>query len=188
MNLSKTQKTFISSIVLIASMSVFALNIGIVSAVFCILLFSVLAYKKIFSKTFAILLLLIFLLSGVYYNATAKKSDNLLKLAPSKNITATGRIISLPDKTLYGRTRFFFKVYSLEKNGKTEKIINNKTIVNIYDNKRRFEKLNIGDVIEITGNLNIPFDSQIRHNSATETTSKTKKFSRQSLQEEKTTS
>ena len=160
MNLSKTQKTFISSIVLIASMSVFALNIGIVSAVFCILLFSVLAYKKIFSKTFAILLLLIFLLSGVYYNATAKKSDNLLKLAPSKNITATGRIISLPDKTLYGRTRFFFKVYSLEKNGKTEKIINNKTIVNIYDNKRRFEKLNIGDVIEITGNLNIPFDSQ----------------------------
>ena len=160
MNLSKTQKTFISSIVLIASMSVFALNIGIVSAVFCILLFSVLAYKKIFSKTFASVLLIIFLLAGFYYNAVATDRDNLSELAPSKNITATGRIISLPDKTLYGRTRFFFKVYSLEKNGKTEKIINNKTIVNIYDNKRRFEKLNIGDVIEITGNLNIPFDSQ----------------------------
>ena len=160
MNFSKPQKTFISSLVLIAAISFFALNIGFISAAFFLFVLLLLVHQKIFSKTFASVLLIIFLLSGFYYNAAATDRDNLSKLAPSKNITATGRIISLPDKTLYGRTRFFFKVYTIEKNGKTKKIENSKTVVNIYDNKRRFEQLNIGDVIEITGNLNIPFDSQ----------------------------
>ena len=160
MNFSKPQKTFISSLVLIAAISFFALNIGFISAAFFLFVLLLLVHQKIFSKTFASVLLIIFLLSGFYYNAAATDRDNLSKLAPSKNITATGRIISLPDKTLSGRTRFFFKVYTIEKNGKTKKIENSKTVVNIYDNKRRFEQLNIGDVIEITGNLNIPFDSQ----------------------------
>ena len=160
MNFSKPQKTFISSLVLIAAISFFALNIGFISAAFFLFVLLLLVHQKIFSKTFASVLLIIFLLAGFYYNAAATDRDNLSKLAPSKNITATGRIISLPDKTLSGRTRFFFKVYTIEKNGKTKKIENSKTVVNIYDNKRRFEQLNIGDVIEITGNLNIPFDSQ----------------------------
>lgn len=160
MNFSKPQKTFISSLVLIAAISFFALNIGFISAAFFLFVLLLLVHQKIFSKTFASVLLIIFLLSGFYYNAAATDRDNLSELAPSKNITATGRIISLPDKTLSGRTRFFFKVYTIEKNGKTKKIENSKTVVNIYDNKRRFEQLNIGDVIEITGNLNIPFDSQ----------------------------
>lgn len=160
MNFSKPQKTFISSLVLIAAISFFALNIGFISAAFFLFVLLLLVHQKIFSKTFASVLLIIFLLAGFYYNAAATDRDNLSELAPSKNITATGRIISLPDKTLSGRTRFFFKVYTIEKNGKTKKIENSKTVVNIYDNKRRFEQLNIGDVIEITGNLNIPFDSQ----------------------------
>ena len=160
MNFSKPQKTFISSLALIAAISFFALNIGFISAAFFLFVLLLLVHQKIFSKTFASVLLIIFLLSGFYYNVAATDRDNLSKLAPSKNITATGRIISLPDKTLSGRTRFFFKVYTIEKNGKTKKIENSKTVVNIYDNKRRFEQLNIGDVIEITGNLNIPFDSQ----------------------------
>ena len=157
---SKTQKTLQIAIAIISAVSVFALNIGTISTIILFFLLIVLTYKKNISKTFATILLLFFLISGLYYNSTSKNSDSLSIKAPSKNITATGRIISLPDKTLSGRTRFFLKVFSIEKNGKTEKIKNNKTVVNIYDKKRRFEKLNIGDVIKITGNLNIPFDSQ----------------------------
>lgn len=157
MDISKTQKTFLASVVFILSLSFCALNLGWqVLFLFIVFLF-VIIKKNIFSAVFSTVLIIIWIFGCVYFEFRAHKFDELSLKAPLENATLTGRIVSLPDfSPNLGKASFFMKVYSIN----TQNIKKAKTVVTIYDKQRRFESLQIGDVITIKGKLNKPFAPQ----------------------------
>jgi len=147
--MTKPQKTFIFCITFITGIAAYFLHIIPFMAVIFLILISFLSYKKIFSIKFSLLCLLIAAFSVFYCAYRTPTPDALSKIAPAK-INLKGRVISEPDITSTGGTKFEFKVYSLSATP-----IKTKTIVNIYDKTN----IKIGDILEIKGYIKAPYEA-----------------------------
>jgi competence protein ComEC len=159
MNTSKNTKTLISSAIFIVAVASFFLNaVWFQPRFFAVFFFG--TRKGFLSKTFSLVLISIFLFAVFYAKIKTPQTDGIKAFAPSINAQIKGRITSLPNKKLKNKTNFQLNVYEL-KTGK-ESIFpkNTKTTVNIYDTQRRFEQLQIGDVILLKGKLNLQFKAK----------------------------
>ncbi len=117
-------------------------NMYILLAALVLLLFFV--FKRLFSIRLAVLCLIIYALAILYAGYRTPKPDALYAKAPSKP-ELTGRVVSEPRPDLKNKTKFYF----LTDEGKT--------LVYIYDYKRKFDIIKIGDVIKLEGSLKHPY-------------------------------
>lgn len=117
------------------------------------LLLIILLCLRIFSVKRVILLALVFYFGFFFTLFRVNKSDDLVPLAPM-NSSFYGRIISIPNSSEIGKTRFFFDV---ERVGNEK--VEGKSLVTLSADSKYIEKLNIGQKILLQGNLRRPFIS-----------------------------
>ena len=142
--LTKPQKTLVISSAFIAGTAYYLLDFNIyLLATFLILLFF-LGFKKLASPLLLILCIAVFGTSILYADYRMPKPDALYRKAPAK-LELTGRVVSEPRTDLKNKTKFYFQ------SGKS------KTLVTIYDYKRKFESIRIGDIIKIKGSVKRPY-------------------------------
>lgn len=142
--LTKLQQTLVICALFIVGVAYYLLdfNIYILLVFFGILVF--LLIKNTVKNLFFILCFAAFLLGIIYTDARIPQPGALYKKAPAK-MELVGRIITEPRKDLKSKTKFYFQ---------TEQ---GKTLVTIYDYKRKFESLQIGDMIKIKGSVKHPY-------------------------------
>ena len=118
-----------------------------------ILIFSVLKDK--ISPKRAMIIYFFFALALLNCHFQIKNFDELSKLAPAKG-TISGTIISIPTTNKPESTKFYVKVKSAQFGKEKYEKLSSKTIVTIKDKRENYEKLKIGDNIELTGKLRVP--------------------------------
>lgn len=128
----------------------FSHNPIIIALIFSLLLV-IIFYLKIFTIKRIIALILIFYLGYIITFIKVKNYDDLVPLAPI-NSTFQGRIVSIPNSGGAGKTKFILKVNKVDSQN-----ISGKTLVMMPEVKNT--AFNIGDIIEISGSLRIPFKS-----------------------------
>lgn len=91
----------------------------------------------------------IFVFYFAFFNCTLriKNSDELLDIAPQKDITLSGQIVSIPNSNFADKTKFFFQ---------TPK---GKTLVTVTSKDEDFSNLKIGNYYEVKGKLRTPFEA-----------------------------
>lgn len=153
--MQRTALTILISIFYIAGITGYLTGLVIPCALACagVLIFAVLK-EKIAPKR-AMIIYLFFAIALLNCHFQIKNSDALSKLAPSKG-TISGTIISIPTTNKPESTKFYLKVKSAEFGKEKYENLNSKTIVTIKDRRENYEKLKIGDNIEITGKLRQP--------------------------------
>lgn len=109
----------------------------------------VIILKNLIPIKYVLLWVFIFYFGFLNSYFRVQNSDDLIKFAPSKSVIK-GQIVSIPDKSNVLKTKFFVRV--LDINGS---ILNAKTLVTYSGNE--FDKLQIGDFVELSGTLKIPF-------------------------------
>lgn len=128
----------------------FSHNPIIIALIFSLLLV-IIFYLKIFTIKKIIALILIFYSGYIITFIKVKNYDDLVPLAPI-NSTFQGRIVSIPNSGGAGKTKFILKVNKIDSQN-----ISGKTLVMMPEVKNT--AFNIGDIIEISGSLRIPFKS-----------------------------
>ena len=128
----------------------FSHNPIIIALIFSLLLV-IIFYLKIFTIKKIIALILIFYSGYIITFIKVKNYDDLVPLAPI-NSTFQGRIVSIPNSGGAGKTKFILKVNKVDSQN-----ISGKTLVMMPEVKNT--TFNIGDIIEISGSLRIPFKS-----------------------------
>lgn len=153
--MQRTALTILISIFYIAGITGYLTGLVIPCALACagVLIFAVLK-EKIAPKR-AMIIYLFFAIALLNCHFQIKNSDALSKLAPSKG-TISGTIISIPTTNKPESTKFYLKVKSAEFGKEKYENLNSKTIVTIKDRRENYEKLKIGDNIEVTGKLRQP--------------------------------
>ena len=128
----------------------FSHNPIIIALIFSLLLV-IIFYLKIFTIKKIIALILIFYSGYIITFIKVKNYDDLVPLAPI-NSTFQGRIVSIPNSGGAEKTKFILKVNKIDSQN-----ISGKTLVMMPEVKNT--AFNIGDKIEISGSLRIPFKS-----------------------------
>ncbi len=155
---AKPQKTLILCSVFIAgtgtALAGFKTCLAITSLVLiCFLL--IFSYKKLLSWRFAILSIAVFVFSVFYTDFRTPPADGLYSLAPKK-MSLRGKVVSEPRDDLKNKTKFYFKVNEVKHEGNWI-AFKAKTIVYIYDKKRKFEEIKTGNFLELKGSVNHPY-------------------------------
>lgn len=132
-------------------MTGFVIPIAFMSA--AILIWALLKDKISFNR--AIIIYFFFALAILNCHLQIKNFDDLSKLAPA-NASVKGTIISIPTTNKPESTKFYLNVKSAKINNEKYEKLNSKTIVTIKDKRYNYEKLKIGDNIELTGKLRRP--------------------------------
>lgn len=91
----------------------------------------------------------IFIFYFAFFNCTfrIKNTDELVEIAPQKNIALSGQIVSIPNSNFSDKSKFFFQ---------TDK---GKTLVTVTSLDEDFSNLKIGNYYEIKGKLRTPFEA-----------------------------
>ena len=158
MSLTKPQKTIIICSGFIAGIGAGMLGHFPLIASILVSLVLFFAYKKVFSAKFSVFLVFVLAFSFFYCKYKTPLPTELFKAAPAK-LYLRGRVITEPRPDLENRTRFEFQAGSYMAEGSEWKSTNSKTIINIYDNERKFENIHIGDVLEAEGYVKIPYEA-----------------------------
>lgn len=111
--------------------------------------------KNYLSPKLVLFWYLTFFIAFFNANMRMKNTDALYQIVP-QNVLIEGQIVSIPTK-VNDKTKFFFKVFEVDYNGKTEKL-KGKTLVSVYSSNQEKSKFNIGDTFVIKGKLRIPFE------------------------------
>ena len=152
-NINPTIKTMIFCIVTISAVCAVLWNKMIFIAPLILLSLFVGIWKKYFSIVFSAILIFCFILTS-FYTQIRKPAPDILYFYDQQNIILEGTISSLPDKSIYGKTKFKFDTKKLiDKNG-NEKIIKGKTQVYLgYDIQ---EKVSRGDNLRLYSFVTVP--------------------------------
>lgn len=137
------------SIFIIAVASVF-LKIVIWSVILLAILVLGLSFKKLLSKRFSIVLMLVFAFGVVYTNYKTPKNDALQKYL-YKDCQIIGTVASVP-KLDNQKIKFYFDVNQINSEVKNKKI--GTTAVSIYSSQN--QKIQIGDILELEGKFQTP--------------------------------
>lgn len=155
-SLTKPQKTLIVCSVFIAGTATFLLNFNLYFLLTTLVLLLFLTWKQFISGRFLIICLIIYLFSILYTDFRQPDPDILNWLSPSKS-PLKGRVITEPRKDLENKTKFYFKVNYIKNNDKWFPV-SAKTLVTIYDKKRKFDEIKLGDILEINGTTKRPYE------------------------------
>ncbi len=117
------------------------------------LLLILLLLLRIFSIKRVLFLTFIFYFGFFLTYLKVKSSDDLVALAPV-NSEFYGQIVSIPNSTDTGKTKFFIQIKRIGKDN-----VNGKSIVTLSGDNEKLQKLNIGQFISFKGNLRQPFKS-----------------------------
>ncbi|MCK5177067.1 MAG: DUF4131 domain-containing protein, partial [Candidatus Aenigmarchaeota archaeon] len=160
-NSTKHQKSFILCSAFIAGAGTFLSGFNVYFLVASLILLFFLFWKNFTSfslfnlNRFLFICIAVYLSAIIYTDFRTPESDDLYALSPAK-FDLKGRVISEPESNLKNRTKFNFKVNYLKKNNEWMPV-KAKTLVSIYDNRRKFEIIKIGDILEINGSVKRPF-------------------------------
>ncbi|MEW5821612.1 MAG: DNA internalization-related competence protein ComEC/Rec2, partial [Cyanobacteriota bacterium] len=111
-----------------------------------------------FKHKSVIIIALITLLFGFYYTlyrAPQINSNDISKIAPQKNITLIGNVISEPGSRTEDKLKFNFEIEKTILN-KNKEPNTGKILVTVLDKYRNFDCIKIGNRLKLTGNLYIP--------------------------------
>lgn len=162
MNLNNTIKTLIVSSCFIAGIASYFLLLYpylLVILVFAGIYFCI---KKDISIKFTFIWIAIFAFGIFYTVIRTPVPDNLYKAAPVKAVLR-GRVSSLPVDDMKYRYKFEFQSIEGKFTGKDWNPLNAKSLVYIYDRQRKYQNIKIGDLIEIKGNISLPFEATNPH-------------------------
>ena len=125
-------------------------------ALLCALCAALMLFFKVIKPKYTILLFLIFC-CGFYNAKHSIKNYDALYGARINNFCACGRVLSISQISKEGtRAKFYLDVQNAIANGKQYDLENTKTLVVINDVKKRFNDIQIGDMIGVCGNLRPP--------------------------------
>jgi len=155
--LSKPQKTLVLCSAFIAGtgFSVAGQEEYLITVSLLIGMLLVFFLKNYLSLRLVGLALAVFVLSVFYTDFRMPQADGLLSIAPA-DMELRGKVVSEPRGDLNDKTKFHFKVNEVKYNGDWLGA-KAKTIVYIYDNRRKFEDIKIGDLLELKGSVNPPY-------------------------------
>lgn len=158
MSLTRPQKTIIICSTFIAGIGACLLDSFLLTGIIAGLLILFFTYNKTFSVKFSALLLVVLAFSFFYYEFKTPQPDELYKISPAR-VTLKGSVITEPRPDLENRTKFEFRVRSYKTKSSEYKNINAKTGINIYDNRRKFDNILTGDILELEGYVKPPFEA-----------------------------
>ena len=151
---SKTQYTIILTLTyMLGIIAYFKQYEFLFSILLCFVTIYLLFTNKI-SKTFSIIMILVFVIGNTYTSNKMKKDDLLKTLAPADAVI-TGQVSSIPTTTHQNKTKFFLNATNIrikDQNYQTK----SKTYVTIEDEKENYQKIKIGDEIQFFAKLRIP--------------------------------
>ena len=138
---------FITALIYIMGVFAYFTNLAILLSVILSLCAIVGIFKNFISPK--LVLFWIFIFYFAFFNCTfrLKNSDELLEIAPQKNISLSGQIVSIPNSNFTDKSKFFFQ---------TNK---GKTLVTVTSKDEDFSNLKIGNYYEIKGKLRTPFEA-----------------------------
>ncbi len=155
LDLTRTQKTFILCCLFIVGLASVFLGYSIVIASFIAVLGLYLSSKNRISKNFFICCLLITAFAITYTNLRSPKPDMLYQSATSY-LTFKGRVISKPVVSNI-KTKFEFKISEIKTENKWIKN-SSKTLLNIYGVNKNFNRIEIGDVLQVHAKVKKPYE------------------------------
>jgi len=137
------------SIFIFAIASVFLKSISLCTTLLTILVFW-LCYKKLLSKRFSIILMLVFAFGVFYTNYKTPQNDALQKYI-FQDCQITGTVASIPkyDKQ---KIKFYFDINQINSKNDSKKI--GTTAVSIYSSQH--QKIQIGDILMLNGKFQSP--------------------------------
>ncbi len=153
--MQKTTLTIFISSFYIAGIIAYLHNSVIIFAFAALIVLSACILKDFIKPGYALIIYLSFAAAIVNCSIQINEKDALYELAPAQG-TITGTVISIPTTNYDNKTKFYLKADTAKINNKEYKNLNSKTIITLNDNKINYEKLNIGDKIELTGTLREP--------------------------------
>ncbi len=115
-------------------------------------------YKNSVSVKFALLIVAVLVFSIFYAGFRTPQPDYLYKIAPAE-VTVKGVVEDPSESTLSYKAKLAFKVTEI-KSDKGWKEIKSVTLLNIYDKKAKFNKIQPGDILEVKGYLKKPYGAQ----------------------------
>lgn len=150
---NKNAIMFITTIIFMAGILSYFNNIAVQSAFILTIIAVIVLWKKYIPLKYILLWILIFYAG--FFNAyfRVKTSDNLAGKAPADAVIE-GRIVSIPNSSSAGKTKFFLQAASLN----NEKI-SGKTLVTVSSDDNNFSEFNIGNLYKIEGKLRQPFEA-----------------------------
>lgn len=157
--MEKTQGTIIIAIYYILGLIGYFSDKVPIIALLLLVLTLFLLHKKLISNKFSIFLYLIFMFAIANCNFQVKESDALSTIAPQQ-ATITARITSIPTTNFKDKTKFYADVKKVQYSSITKNNINAKTLVTLFKDGNDFNSLEIGDILDLTGKLNIPRESK----------------------------
>ena len=126
-------------------------EIAVAIVITLILAFSI--FLKIFDTKRVLILAFVFYFGFAITFIKVKNSDELITLTPA-NTNFYGQIVSIPNSTEKGKTKFFFEVEKVR-----NKMVKGKTLLTVNTDENNISRLNIGQKITIKGSLRQPFRS-----------------------------
>lgn len=153
--MEKTQGTILIAVYYILGLVGYFTDQIVVVAALLLIATIFLLYKKVISNKFSIFLYIIFMFAIFNCNFQIKDSDNLSQIAPQQ-ATITARVTSIPTTNNEDKTKFYALVKKAQYSYSTRVNVNSKTLVTLFGNQSDFKKLEIGDIIELTGKLSLP--------------------------------
>jgi len=155
MNLHKTHITLIVCSVFTGGIASVFLNLAPWYFVFCLLITIFLLYKKQISYKLAFVFLMTLIFSIIYTHLRAPKSDYLATIAPAKAYIK-GTVLTQPKIDPAYKAKFEVDVVSVRDHSKWLSV-HAKTLVSLYDKRGKFLGIKQGDIIEIKGNIKLPY-------------------------------
>lgn len=120
-----------------------------------IAVFIMYACKRRTILSFAVIICLAFILGLLNSKLHIKQYDDISSYSDNE-VTAVLKVITIPSNNSDEKTKFFAGVKSIKTAGAKIENINAKTIVTIKDREDKFNKIKLGDTLEVNGILKSP--------------------------------
>lgn len=152
--MSKTNSTILFSLYYILGLIGYFTEQVIPVAIILFVITIVLLKKNIIGNKFSVIVYLAFILAILNCNLQIKDKD-FLSTIPPQEVTLSARVVSIPTTNHPDRTKFYTEVQNV-KYDNLSKETKSKTLVTIYDKKENLNKIEIGDILDISGKLSKP--------------------------------
>ena len=125
-------------------------------SLFISLFFIFLVYKNYLPLKYLIIWILIFYFGAINTTFRLKDVDELLNIAPV-NCEISGTVVSIPQGTSEGKSKFFFNVKEINYGGFSKTLNDEKVLVTINNLDENNIGLKIFNELTLTGRLSVPF-------------------------------
>lgn len=154
--MSKRILTVLFSVSYILGLTAYYTGTIIYSVIILLILLILLFRKSLISENCLIVYLCIFFFGCLNSFVRNKDFDMMYNIAPVTDIKVVGKVVSLPVSSNPDFTKFVLETENFTVYGKTTENNRSKVLVNLFTERDKFEKIEIGDRLELIGRLSRP--------------------------------